>query len=69
MKWLVLSCVVLGLSVAFWRKRDQPWPCLVGKHQGVMVFGDGEVFLRCVNCQRRSEGWDLGGNRKELSAN
>ena len=68
MKSLVFfSCLAAVVGVIAWRKKDQPWPCLIGKHDGLLVFGKGEIFLRCANCQRRTEGWDLGAKTKAAS--
>ncbi len=30
-----------------------------GRHQYSVWCEDGEVFLRCMNCGRRSQGWQL----------
>ena len=64
MKWLALSGLVAGVGLLIWRKRDQPWPCLMGKHDAVLTFGKGEIFLRCTNCQRRTNGWEIGKRRE-----
>jgi hypothetical protein len=32
-----------------------------GRHQYSVWCEDGEMFLRCMNCGRRSQGWQVSG--------
>jgi len=61
MKKLAWFVVLSGAVAAAWAYLEpMPFPCLLGRHDGVLTFGDGEIFLRCTNCMRRSSGWQLG---------
>jgi hypothetical protein len=40
---------------------------LSGRHDYGMWCEPGQIFLRCVHCGKRSEGWTIGGKTEAVN--
>ena len=61
-----LACAAGGWLL--WRtSAASDWPCAIRGHRDLLTFGDGEIFMRCADCHRRTEGWQIGEKGKEVA--
>jgi hypothetical protein len=41
---------------------------LSGRHAYGITCSDGSIYLRCIHCGKRSEGWNVHGQRPQTIA-